>query len=75
MASVHYLETFCPLAAACRAENNCGMSRTTATFSISLPPEMANEVDRIRKEEHRTRSELIREALRRYFMVVEERDR
>jgi hypothetical protein len=35
------------------------MSRTTSTFSISLPPEMATEVERVRKEEHRTRSELV----------------
>lgn len=43
------------------------MARKTATFSISLPPEMLIEIERVRKEEHRTRSELIREALRRYF--------
>lgn len=43
------------------------MARTTVTFTVSLPPEMAAEVESVRKEEHRTRSELIREALRRYF--------
>lgn len=43
------------------------MSRNTTTFSISLPPEMMEEIERVRKTEHRTRSELIREALRRYF--------
>jgi metal-responsive CopG/Arc/MetJ family transcriptional regulator len=43
------------------------MSRITATFSISLPPEMAAELERVRKEEHRTRSELVRESLREYF--------
>ncbi|MBI4068115.1 ribbon-helix-helix protein, CopG family [Candidatus Kaiserbacteria bacterium] len=43
------------------------MSRTTATFSVSLPPEMAAELELIRKDEHRTRFELVREALRRYF--------
>ena len=37
------------------------------SLSISLPPEMADLVDRAAKLEHRTRSELIREALRRYF--------
>lgn len=40
---------------------------TRAAFSISLPPEMAAELERIRREEHRRRSEVIREALRRYF--------
>ncbi len=43
------------------------MSRTTETFTISLPPEMAADLERVMHEEHRTRSELIREALRRYF--------
>jgi Arc/MetJ-type ribon-helix-helix transcriptional regulator len=43
------------------------MTRTTATFSVSLPPEMAQELDRVRKSEHRTRSELVREALRKYI--------
>jgi Arc/MetJ-type ribon-helix-helix transcriptional regulator len=43
------------------------MTRTTATFSVSLPPDMAAELERVRKQEHRTRSELVREALRRYI--------
>ena len=43
------------------------MSRTTALLSISLPPAMAEELDRIRRCEHRTRSELVREALRKYI--------
>jgi Arc/MetJ-type ribon-helix-helix transcriptional regulator len=41
--------------------------RTRATMTISLPKEMIREVERIRKTEHRTRSELIREALRVYM--------
>jgi len=45
------------------------MARVTVTFSISVPPEMAEELEEIRKKEHRTRSELLREALRRYFML------
>ncbi|WP_375166823.1 CopG family ribbon-helix-helix protein [Bradyrhizobium sp. CCGB20] len=45
------------------------MSRTTSIFSVSLPPEMLAELERARKVESRTRSELIREALRRYFRV------
>lgn len=43
------------------------MSRTTVTFTISLPPEMVTTLETVMKQEHRTRSELIREALRRYF--------
>jgi CopG family transcriptional regulator/antitoxin EndoAI len=43
------------------------MARTTATFTISLPPEMAEKVEELMKKEKRTRSELIREALRKYF--------
>lgn len=41
--------------------------RTRQTMTISLPPEMIKAVEKIRKAEHRTRSELIREALRVYF--------
>lgn len=40
--------------------------RTTKTLTISLPPAMVEELDRVRAREHRTRSELLREALRRY---------
>lgn len=46
------------------------MARITMTFSISLPPEMAEEIERVRKTEHRTRSEFIREALRFYLRVT-----
>ena len=42
------------------------MNRKTITFTISLPPEMARQVDQTCQEEHRTRSELFREALRCY---------
>lgn len=41
--------------------------RTRATMTVSLPQGMIREVERIRKTEHRTRSELIREALRVYM--------
>lgn len=41
--------------------------RTTKTWSISLPPKLEKEAQRAAKEEHRTKSELIREALRRYL--------
>lgn len=43
------------------------MARTTSTITISLPPAMLKELERLRKHEHRTRSELMREALRSYF--------
>jgi CopG family transcriptional regulator / antitoxin EndoAI len=39
-------------------------------FSLSLPPDLAREAGRIANQEGRTKSELFREALRRY---VEER--
>jgi predicted transcriptional regulator len=41
--------------------------RTTQTMTISLPPAMVRQVEQIRKAESRTRSELVREALRAYF--------
>jgi len=44
--------------------------RTTRILSLSLPPELVREAERIAKQEGRTKSELFREALRRY---VEER--
>ena len=43
------------------------MPRTTSTLTISLPPAMLKELERVRKHEHRTRSELMREPLRTYF--------
>jgi len=45
------------------------MSRTTSTLTISLPPAMLAQLERVRKAEHRTRSELLREALRTYFSI------
>lgn len=36
-------------------------------MTVSLPPKMVEQVEVIRKVEHRTRSELVREALRQYF--------
>jgi len=47
------------------------MARTTETISLSIPPGMAKKIQELMKEEDRTRSELIREALRRY---VEEQE-
>ncbi len=36
-------------------------------MSISLPPAMVRQFEEVRKKESRTRSELVREALRAYF--------
>ena len=41
--------------------------RRTRTWTISLPPEMSQLALVIAKQEQRTKSELIREALRRYL--------
>jgi predicted transcriptional regulator len=41
--------------------------RTTGTMTISLPPAMAKQMAEVQKVEHRTRSELLREAWRHYF--------
>jgi metal-responsive CopG/Arc/MetJ family transcriptional regulator len=40
------------------------------TLSISLPPAMVEEVERACELEHRTRSELVREALRLYLRRI-----
>ena len=41
--------------------------RTTKLLTISILPDFLKEVERIAKKENRTKSELIREALRRYI--------
>jgi metal-responsive CopG/Arc/MetJ family transcriptional regulator len=33
------------------------------TVTISLPPELVAELDRVREREHRTRSEILRDAV------------
>ena len=40
--------------------------RTTKTLSITLPPEMLARAEQLAEKEHRTMSELVREALRQY---------
>ena len=40
--------------------------RTSKTISVSLPPEQLRRTERLAKKEHRTLSELVREALRQY---------
>jgi CopG family transcriptional regulator / antitoxin EndoAI len=47
------------------------MPRTTKTITISLPPDMAEQVEKVRREEGRTKSELLREALRQYIQERE----
>lgn len=40
---------------------------TAKKILVALVPQMLEEVDQIAKVEHRTRSDLVREALRRYI--------
>ena len=47
------------------------INRNTRTITFSLPPEMAEQVHDVMREEGRTMSELIREALLNY---MEERE-
>ena len=47
------------------------INRSTKTITFSLPPEMAERVQQVMREEGRAMSELIREALRNY---MEERE-
>ncbi len=42
--------------------------RVTRTWTISLPPPMEREAEQVARKEHRTKSELIREALRMYMI-------
>ncbi|MGA3335235.1 MAG: ribbon-helix-helix protein, CopG family [Terracidiphilus sp.] len=42
------------------------MERTTRQFTISMPPEMADQVATLARAESRTISELLREAFRAY---------
>ncbi len=41
--------------------------RITKTWTISLPTQLDKEAERTAREENRTKSELVREALRRYL--------
>ena len=47
------------------------MPRTTKTITFSLPPEMADRVDQVMKQQGRSRSEFLREALLRYIEEFE----
>ena len=50
------------------------MSRSTKTITFSLPPDMADRVDQVMKQQGRSRSELLREALVRYIEECEWRE-
>lgn len=41
--------------------------RTTRTWTVSLPPGLVREAERTARQENRTKSELVREALRMYL--------
>ena len=43
------------------------MPRTTRTITFSLPPDMADKVDQAMKQQGRSRSEFLRDALLRYI--------
>lgn len=45
--------------------------RQTVVWTISLPPQMAEKAEALAKRENRSRSELIREALRQYVALRE----
>lgn len=45
--------------------------RETVIWTISLPPQMAEKAEEAARRESRTRSELVREALRQYMAARE----
>ena len=45
--------------------------RATKLLTISIMPEFFEEIEKLAKEERRTKSELVREALRRYIAEKE----
>ena len=47
------------------------MPRTTRTITFSLPPELADRVDQVMKQQGRSRSEFLREAVLRYIQECE----
>ncbi len=50
------------------------MPRTTKTITFSLSPEMADRVDEVIKQQGRSRSEFLREAVLRYIEEFEWRE-
>ena len=47
------------------------MPRTTRTITFSLPPELADRVDEVMKQQGRSRTEFLREAVLRYIQECE----
>ena len=45
------------------------MPRKSSVLSISLPPELSTELDEVASQERRSRSELVREAVRQYILL------
>ena len=43
------------------------MSRTYKTISLSFPPDLLKQIEKLARKENRTKSELFREAVRRYM--------
>ena len=48
--------------------------KNTALITVSVPLAIARQIERTRKREHRSRSELVREALRLYFRIKDDPD-
>lgn len=49
------------------------MSRVTKTLTVSLPPQMYEEVERLAKQERKTKSELFRDMISAYEDYLDER--
>lgn len=49
------------------------MGRTTRTLTVSLPPRLYEEVERLAEEENKTKSELVRDMIRIYEDYLDER--
>jgi len=45
------------------------MPRRSSILSISLPPELSTDLDAVASQERRSRSELVREAVRQYIFL------
>jgi CopG family transcriptional regulator/antitoxin EndoAI len=46
------------------------MPRKSSIVSISLPPDLASDLDSAARKERRSRSELVREAVRQYVLLA-----
>lgn len=49
------------------------MARTTKTLTVSLPPQLFEEIEKLANEERKTKSELFREMIRVYEDYLDER--